>query len=165
MHVPILFYAHPFELAIGFVLFQAGIRSFLSGESSPSINDALPSEVLLTFQIVSFLAGVCILIGLPLRTRLYGRMLERVGCLLAAGSYGVYALILGFTLPLALAWSTLSITVAIALAFYMRASAVHKTERTIERTLKAATQATDPMDLMRRIVDARGINEGKEGRS
>lgn len=155
--IPVLFYAHPFELAIGFVLFISGIRAFVSGDSSPTINDALPPAVLVTFQVVSFLAGTLILIGLPIRRKPQGRALERAGCVLAAGTYTGYGVILAFTLPLGLAWSTLSTILALAFAFWLRAKSIRKTELTIERTLRAANRASDPLDLVRRIVDSRGM--------
>lgn len=160
--VPILFYAHPFELAFGFVLFVSGIRAFVSGESSAAINNALPEAALIAFQIVSFLAGSAVISGLLLRDKPFGRTLERIGCLLASGAYTGYAVILGTTLPLNLAWSTLTMVLAVASAFWFRAKAIRKTELTILRTLRAAN-ANDP-DLIRRLVDSRAIDGSKEER-
>jgi len=153
-----MFYAHPFELALGFVMVISGIRAFISGESSPSINDALPEELLLAFQIISFLAGVCLLAGLALRSNAFGRTIERVGTILAAGTYGGYAAILAFTVPLWLAWSTLSTTAAVALAFWLRGKAIRKTELTILRALRAGNVTEDPHELMRRLMDSRGLD-------
>lgn len=163
--LPPVFYAHPFELAFGFVMFISGLRAFVSGESSPSINDTLPPAILTAFQLVSFLAGAAILAGLALRRHVFGRALERLGTILAAGTYAAYAVVLGRSLPLSLSWSTLTTVAAVSAAFYLRGRSIRKTELAILHALRASNTSTDTAELIRKLVDSRATDKDRESPS
>lgn len=162
--LPVVFYAHPFELALGFVLALSGIRAIVTGgDVTPAVN-LLPPVVLYVFQAVSFTAGVGILVGLGIRRKRFGRTLERAACWLAAGNYIGYGVVIAGKYPLADTWATLTTTIGIGLACVLRARAIRKTELAILRALRAAnTAADDADDLIRRLVDSRAIApDGKE---
>lgn len=96
--LPVVVYAHPFELAFGLALIINGFRTILTGQTAPSIDDSLPELFILLYRLLSMGAGVCIVAGVFIAghptTRPQGRTIERVGLWLAAGSYGSYAFVL-----------------------------------------------------------------------
>lgn len=164
--LPVVFYAHPFELALGFVLTLGGIRAVITGgDITPAVN-LLPSPVLYVFAAVSFGAGIGILLGLATRRKTFGRAIERGACWLAAGNYIGYGYIIADRFPLSDSWATVTTTLGIGLACVLRAKAIRKTELAILRALQAANTAEDDaQDLIRRLVDSRAINPDREGRS
>lgn len=154
IRLPILFYAHPFELVLGFLLVLSGIRALIDGDTTPSVNAALPPSILVAFQTMSFLAGLGIMSGLILRTYATGRMLERAGLWLAVSAYGGYGIVLAGTYPMSLIWANFTTAVGIALAFGLRARALRRSELVILKVLRNSTDA-DASEVMRQLIDSR----------
>ena len=44
--IPVLLYAHPFEVTLGVILVVNGVRQLATGDSSPAIDHALPPDEL-----------------------------------------------------------------------------------------------------------------------
>lgn len=149
--VPVIFYAHPFELGLGAAFVILGLKGLLAGSTSPSV-DALPAWTLLLYRVATLLAGVAIIAGLLLREHPAGRAVERFGCYVLASVLLAFALILigvngwaGFATGLVCA--------LLGLACLCRARAVAKTERVILEQLRAANAVAVP-DLLK-IIDGR----------
>lgn len=151
--VPVLFYAHPFELSLGIVLVVQGIRGLLTGDSSPAVDATLPEFPLLAYRLLNLLAGVGIVVGLLIRERALGRAVERAACWLAAGGYLAYVVLLEREYGLIgdATWN-MTTAAAVAIGCALRARAGTKTERVILATMRAAN--ADPR-LLRRMVDGR----------
>jgi len=156
--VPIVIYAHPFELFLSAVLVINGARPLVTRETSPAIAELSPVVVgILT--AMGLTGGVLMLVGLLSRTKPVGRVIERVGLWLAASAYLGYAVALYGAYPLTLVWANVATAVGMGTACIARERAIRKTELTILRTLRKANRDDD---LIRKVFDARGINTSEK---
>lgn len=149
--LPVVFYAHPFELALGIVLLVNGTRGLLSGDTSPAVNNALPESVLLAYAVLSIVGGAGLLLGLRWRAAPVGRGLERLALWVMCGVYSSYVVVLFATYPASTAWATGANGAAIATACLLRERAIAKTQRVI----LATQRATQDAESVRRLVDGR----------
>jgi uncharacterized integral membrane protein len=156
--LPVILYAHPFELALGFAFAALGIRGLIADVTSPSV-DALPELPLLLYRLGSIIAGLGIIAGLIMRQRPIGRAIERASCYVLAGVLGAFALILlvvnGWD-----AFATGLVCIALGAACFFRARAIAKTERVILEQLRAAN-AIAVADLLK-IIDGRPASEERD---
>lgn len=150
-----MFYAHPFELALGVVLVVNSLRAF-TGDASPALDAVLSPGLRLVYQVASFLGGVGVLVGLHFRAHPRGRNIERSAILLSGCVYASFVVVLIDTYGLALAWSSATNSAAIAGACWLRVRAISKANRVILTQLRKAQQ--DP-DTLRRLVDGRPPTE------
>lgn len=150
--LPVVFYAHPFELALGVVLVVNALRAFTAGDVSPALDEALPASIRVIYQLASFLGGAGVLLGLRYRAQPRGRNLERASLVLMCAVYASFVVVLIGTYGPSVAWSTAANATAIAAACGLRARAIGKAERVIITQLRKAQQ--DPATL-RRLVDGR----------
>lgn len=150
LHVPVVVYAHPFELGIGAAFVILGLKGLAGGASSPSV-DALPELSLILYRVAELLAGIGILVGLALRDEAVGRAVERAACYVLGSALLAFALLLVGRNGSA-AWDVGLVCTFIGLACIARARAIVKTERVIRRTLEEVSR--DPVAL-RRLVDGR----------
>ena len=147
--LPVVFYAHPFELALGAALIVNGVRGF-TGSLSPSV-DQLPQLPLALYLIVSTVGGLGVVLGLVTERK----TIERSALYLVAAAYAAYGILLVSTNGAA-GIATATVAAVVATACLLRASAIAKTERVILATLREAN--ADP-DVLRRIVDGRPPEE------
>lgn len=153
--IPVLLYAHPFEVCIGVAILILGGRALIEGATSPSV-DQLPDLPLLLYRVASTLGGLGLITGLLLRQHALGRAVERAGCYVLASALAGYAVLViayqgredGFGVSI--------ITTAIAAGCLLRALAIRKTERIILASLRVANR--DPI-VLRRLVDGRPPEE------
>lgn len=155
--LPVVLYAHPFELAFGTVLVLNGIKALLTGDLSPSVDAALPTFQLLAYRLMGLAGGIGVLVGLALRTRTIGRTIERAALWLTASSYAAYAVVIVGVFGTQAAWTALTAG-AVALGCVLRAVAIRKTDRIILRQLRKTNAAPDPV-VLRRLVDGRPPEE------
>lgn len=154
-HVPIVIFAHPFELFLSFALIVNGARTLIAGGATPAVN-RLPEVPFMVLTVVGLLGGIGMLAGLLSRTKPIGRSIERVGLWLGVSAYWGYAVTLAFTFPIAITWAPVATSTCLGLACLARERAIRKTELTILRVLRKANKDDD---LIRHIVDSRGIGE------
>lgn len=157
--VPVVLYAHPFELGVGAAFVILGLRGIIAGTSGPSV-DALPEVPLLMYRVASMLAGAGIVVGLMLREHPVGRAIERAACYVLASALLAFALLVvghngGIAIPSAL------VSAFIGVACFFRARAIRKTELVICETL---TEVDRVGDVARRIVDGRDPLPTEDGR-
>lgn len=150
--LPVVFYAHPFELALGIVLVVNAARAFTAGDVSPALDEALPDGLRLVYQTASLLGGVGVLAGLRYRAHPRGRNLERAALIVMGCVYASFVVVLIGTYGPTLAWSSATNAAAIAAACWLRARAIRKAERVILAQLRNAQR--DPA-ILRRLVDGR----------
>jgi hypothetical protein len=148
--VPVVVYAHPFELGIGAAFIILGAKGLVGGHSSPSV-DALPDLTLLLYRVAEVFAGAGILIGLAIRQQPIGRAVERAACYVLGSALIAFAILLVGRNGSA-GWDVGLVCSFIGLACVARARAIVKTERVIRQT--AETLAKDPVAL-RKLVDGR----------
>jgi len=148
--VPVVVYAHPFELGIGAAFVVLGARGLLGGHSSPSV-DSLPEVSLVLYRLAELLSGIGVIVGLAIRDKTIGRAIERAACYVLGSALIAFAvLIVGRNGSVA--WDVGLVCLFVGLACIARARAIRKTERVIRRTLEQV--AEDPIAL-RRLVDGR----------
>lgn len=150
LRVPVVAYAHPFELGIGAAFVILGLKGLIAGHSSPSV-DSLPEVSLILYRVAQVAAGIGILIGLALRDKPVGRAIERAACYVLGSALLAFALLIVGRNGSA-GWDVGLVCTFIGLACIARALAIRKTERVINATL--AQVAADPVAL-RRLVDGR----------
>lgn len=150
--LPVVFYAHPFELALGIVLVVNALRAFTAGDVSPALDSALPPSIRLVYQTASLLGGIGVLAGLRYRAHPPGRVIERSALILMGCVYASFVVVLVGTYGPTVAWSSATNAAAIAAACGLRARAIRKAERVILHQLRSAKG--DPAAL-RRLVDGR----------
>jgi phosphoglycerol transferase MdoB-like AlkP superfamily enzyme len=150
LRVPVVAYAHPFELGIGAAFVILGLKGLIAGHSSPSV-DSLPEVSLVLYRVAQVVAGVGILIGLALRDKTLGRAIERAACYVLGSALLAFALLVVGRNGSA-GWDVGLVCTFIGLACIARARAIRKTEQVINATL--AQVAADPVAL-RRLVDGR----------
>jgi hypothetical protein len=126
--LPVVLYAHPFELALGAALIVNGARGFV-GSLSPSV-DQLPQLPLALYLIVSTVGGLGVVIGL-----ITGRKtIERSALYLVAASYAAYGILLVSANGTAAIASAI-VTVVVAAACVLRAKAIRKAAQIVLATL------------------------------
>lgn len=150
LNVPVVAYAHPFELGIGAAFVVIGLKGLIGGHSSPSV-DALPELTLLVYRVAELLAGIGILVGLAIRQQALGRAVERAACYVLGSALLAFAFLLVARNGSA-GWDVALVTAFIGAACIGRARAIVKTERVIRKTLEQVSR--DPIAL-RRLVDGR----------
>ena len=150
LKVPVVVYAHPFELGIGAAFVVLGLKGLLGGHSSPSV-DALPELSLLLYRLAELAAGIGILVGLAIRREAIGRAIERASCYVLGAALLAFAVLLVGRNGSA-GWDVGLVTAFIGAACIARGRAIVKTERVIRKTLEQV--ARDPIAL-RRLVDGR----------
>ncbi len=149
--LPVVFYAHPFELLVGVALIVIGLRAALEGTTTPSV-DSLPDLPLLLYRAATTLGGIGVIAGLIA----LGRTVERASLYTVAGAWFSYSVLVIGVQGWRDGFASAAITGLIATACLLRASAIAKTERVILATLREAN--ADP-DVLRRIVDGRPPEE------
>lgn len=152
--LPVVLYAHPFELAIGAAFILLGLKGLVGGHSSPSV-DALPDLSLVLYRLAELAAGIGILVGLAVRDKPIGRAVERAACYVLASALVAFAVLLVGRNGAA-GWDVALVCAFIGLACFLRARALVKTERVILAELRRANR--DPATL-RRLVDGRPPEE------
>lgn len=148
--MPVVVYAHPFELGIGAAFIVLGVKGLLGGHSSPSV-DSLPELSLLLYRVAELLAGIGVLVGLAIRQEALGRAVERAACYVLGSALIAFAVLLVGRNGSA-GWDVGLVCLFIGLSCIGRARAIVKTERVIRETARAL--AEDPIAL-RRLVDGR----------
>jgi hypothetical protein len=155
--LPVVLYAHPFELLVGVALIVIGLRAALEGTTTPSV-DSLPDLPLLLYRAATTVGGIGIVAGLLNRDRLRdGKAIERASLYVVSGAWFSYSVLVIGVQGWRDGFASAAITGLIATACLLRASAIAKTERVILATLREAN--ADP-DVLRRIVDGRPPREG-----
>lgn len=155
--LPVVLYAHPFELAFGVVLVLNGVKALATGDLTPSVNATLPTFQLLAYRLMGLAGGLGVLVVLALRTRTVGRTIERSALWLTASSYLAYAVVLVGVFGTPAAWNALTAG-AVGVGCILRAIAIRKTDRIILRQLRKANADPDPV-VLRRLVDGRPPQE------
>lgn len=151
--IPVLLYAHPFEVTLGVILVVNGVRQLATGDSSPAIDDALPPVELLLYRVAGLVGGIAILAGLATRSHAAGRTIERAGLWLVAGSYAAYLVMLVAEYGvLSDATYNLLTSTAVLLGAVFRALAIRKTERVVLAQLRALN---NDREALRQLIDGR----------
>lgn len=150
LRIPVVVYAHPFELGIGAAFVVLGLKGLLGGQSSPSV-DSLPEVSLLLYRLAELTAGIGVLVGLSIRQEALGRAVERAACYVLGSALIAFAVLLVGRNGSA-GWDVGLVCMFVGLACFARARAIVKTERVIRATIKEV--AADPVAL-RRLVDGR----------
>lgn len=86
--LPVVFYAHPFELALGAALVINGVRGIV-GDNTPSV-DALPPLPRLLYLAVSTIGGLGVVIGLWT----HRKAVERASLFLVAAAYATVGILI-----------------------------------------------------------------------
>lgn len=151
--LPVVLYAHPFELAFGLLLVLMAARASGVGGSAPLRFDVLlPGYVVVAYTIASSLGGLAILIGLAGRAHPFPRALEKAGLYLVAGAFLAYAVALvnldGFPGTI-----TGLIQAVIGGACFLRAEAIRLTERIVLEQLRAHNSGDADPALIIDLVD------------
>lgn len=155
--LPVVLYAHPFELAFGLILTLIGIRQAGALGAQP-VGFDVPGYVDAAVVVGSILGGVSILVGLAGRTKALPRAIEKAGLYLVAGVFTAYAVAL-VALPGFAGTVTAVIELVIGVACFLRARAIGLTERVIlEQLRRHNTGHADP-DAIRDLVDGRPPRE------
>lgn len=154
--LPVVLYAHPFELALGVAFTLIGLRALVEGTTTPSV-DQLPELPLLLYRVASTIGGIGLIVGLLARAHALGRTIERASLYAVSGTWAGYSVLVVAVQGWRDGFSTAAITLAIAAACLLRALAIRKTERVILAQLRHAN--ANP-DLLRRMVDGRPPREG-----
>lgn len=138
--LPLAFYTHPFELALGAALVLNGFQGLL-GEVLPSVAE-LPEVTRVLYLVVSVLGGVGTLVGVilndpPTHINL-SLAVERAALILVAVSYAVLAVIIvGRNGADGVATTTVSLVIAAACLLRVvaiRRAATIILEQLVERT-------------------------------
>lgn len=154
--LPVVLYAHPFELALGVAFTVIGLRAIFEGTTTPSV-DQLPELPLLLYRAATTLGGLGVIAGLIARAHALGRTVERASLYAVAGTWAGYS-VLGLAYQgREDGFGVAIITLAIAAACLLRALAIRKTERVILAQLRHAN--ANP-DVLRRMIDGRPPREG-----
>lgn len=148
--LPVIIYAHPFELGIGAAFVILGLKGLLGGHSSPSV-DALPDVSLIAYRLAELAAGAGILVGLAVRDKPIGRAIERASCYVLGSALLAFAVLLIGRNGSA-GWDVGLVCTFIGAACIARGRAIVITERVIDQTLSMV--AKDPVAI-RRLVDGR----------
>lgn len=154
--LPVVLYAHPFELALGVAFTLIGLRALVEGTTTPSV-DQLPELPLLLYRAATTIGGLGVIAGLLGRAHALGRTIERASLYTVAGTWAGYSVLVVSVQGWRDGFSTSAITLAIALACLLRALAIRKTERVILAQLR---QANANPELLRRMIDGRPPQEG-----
>lgn len=150
--LPVVLYAHPFELALGVAFTVIGLRAIFEGTTTPSV-DQLPELPLLLYRAATTLGGLGVIAGLIA----LGRTVERASLYTVAGTCVAYSVLVVSVQGWRDGFSAAAITLAIAAACLLRALAIRKTERVILAQLRHAN--ANP-DVLRRMIDGRPPREG-----
>lgn len=126
--LPVVFYAHPFELALGAALIVNGVRGF-TGSLSPSV-DQLPQLPLALYLIVSTVGGLGVVLGLVTERK----TIERSALYLVAAAYAAYGILLVSTNGAA-GIATATVAAVVAAACVLRAKAIRKAAQIVLATL------------------------------
>jgi hypothetical protein len=126
--LPVVLYAHPFELALGAALIVNGVRGFV-GSLSPSV-DQLPQLPLALYLVVSTVGGLGVVIGLVVERK----AIERSALYLVAASYAAYGILLVSTNGAA-AIASATVAGVVAAACVLRAKAIRKAAQIVLATL------------------------------
>ena len=124
--LPVVFYAHPFELALGAALIVNGVRGF-TGSLSPSV-DQLPQLPLALYLIVSTVGGLGVVLGLVTERK----TIERSALYLVAAAYAAYGILLVSTNGAA---GIATVAAVVAAACVLRAKAIRKAAQIVLATL------------------------------
>ena len=149
--IPVVLYAHPFEVALGVAFVVIGLRTLIEGQTTPAV-DALPDLPHLLYRVVSVLGGVGVLVGIALRRHAAGRTVERASLYAVAGAWAAYAVVVIDAHGWRGGFATSALAVLIAAACLLRTLAIRKTERVILAQLRTANR--DP-EVLRQLVDGR----------
>lgn len=150
--VPVVLYAHPFEVALGISFVLAGIRAteVLDFQAFP-LDRKIVDVVLTGYIVAGVIGGIGVLIGLAIRVQPFGRTLEQAALCLVAGAWSAYGLNL-ILLPGTAGVATGAMHIVIAAACLLRAVAIYKTARVILATYR---HANNDADALRRLIDGR----------
>lgn len=138
--LPTAFYTTPFEVCLGILLVLIAARGVLADVITPSLDKTLPAGPLAAYILTSAGAGILILLGLYLREHQrdsLGKILERAGLYLCAGTFGGYAVVLFGTLGW-LAFVNVAVSLLIAFACILRARAIRRADLIKLAVLRAA---------------------------
>ena len=124
--IPVVLYAHPFELALGAALLVNGVRGF-TGSLSPSV-DQLPQLPLALYLIVSTVGGLGVVLGLVTERK----TIERSALYLVAAAYAAYGILLVSTNGAA---GIATVAAVVAAACVLRAKAIRKAAQIVLATL------------------------------
>lgn len=155
VRVPVVLYAHPFEIALGVAFVVIGLRTVIEGQTTPAV-DELPELPLLLYRVVSVLGGLGVLVGIGYRRHALGRTVERASLYALCGAWAAYGVIVLDAHGWRGGAATALLGGLIASACLLRALAIRKTERVILSTLRAANR--DP-EVLRQLVDGRPPQE------
>lgn len=155
--LPVILYAHPFELAVGVAFVVIGLRALIEGTTTPSV-DRLPDVPLALYRLASTVGGVGIIAGLLARAHPIGRAIERAALYTTSGAWAGYAVLIIAVQGSRNGFATALIAITLAAACLFRARAIAKTERVILATLREANAGSD-RDVLRRLVDGRPPEE------
>lgn len=151
--LPVVCYAHPFELSVAVVLILSAIRT----GTAPSALTAVVGVWLTGLWVAAVGAGgLAALAGLAYRAHAFGRTVERAAMYAVAGACAAYAVAIITLLPAGIAWHPAGQLLAIGAGSFLRARAIAATERVILNQLRAANRDAA---ALRRLVDGRPPEE------
>lgn len=145
--MPVVVDAHPFELGLGLVGIVNGVRTIVTTQTTPAVS-ALPDAPIVALTAAGLLGGLFMLGGLLGRSRALGRSIERYGLWLAGGSYLGYCAVLWLNIPIAMSWSSITLSGILGIACLIRQHAVGKAERVILKALRTANEDHDVVALL-----------------
>lgn len=166
--VPLVLYAHPFELAVAVVLGTSAIRTAIRLDDTLAVLPPLIAYAWAAFTALGILGVIVGVIGSTDVTgrrpglRAFYRALEKAGLYLTAAATAVIGVLIANTLPLAESWAPDAQLTAIAAACILRALAIRKAERITLDVLRATTTAADSADV---VDDVLGAPHRKGGRA
>ena len=154
--MPVVLYAHPFELCFAVVLLINGARAVSAGnDDPPTLTQVLPGPVVTAWQYGTIIAGLAIIGGLLARRRALARAVEKAGLYVGAGVASAYGTALLLVIGKGAGYAGGQL-VAFAVGAVLRAMAIRKTERVVLQQLQAVNARTaDPVALVLQLVDGR----------
>lgn len=129
--LPVVFYAHPFELALGAALVINGVRGIV-GDNTPSV-DALPPLPRLLYLAVSTIGGLGVVIGLWT----HRKAVERASLFLVAAAYATVGILIVATNGTN-GIATATVAAVVGAACVLRAIAIRRAALIVLATLTEA---------------------------
>lgn len=141
--LPLVFYTHPFELAIATLFVLSGAQSLTATGPPNALELVVPHALVIIWQAGSIAGGALVSIGVVRRADALGRALEKAGLYVLAGITSAY----GYAIAAAAGWQAAIVVAnlfAIAAGCLLRAGAIRRAERVVLEQLGNVAKTPGP---------------------